>query len=526
MSTIKRCISLLLVLCTVAGYFHASASAVSNHNRHSEVLSTVFVSSVADPCNGMFTSDTALTRGMFFYALWKHCNSPKPDHTEKQFADVDVSDYYYDAVYWAVESNITGSVTATEFGPDVLVSRANAATFLYRALSGGDPAEYSECPFTDVDEYSFFYEPVCWVSEKRLMTALDEEGFFKPSETCYYGDIYWDGTAPSVSNERPDDDYEEEIHYPPYPDKERPYWIIFREGFRDGRVELSVFDITSPTDDLYIVWDQNLTLSDHSKFGGCNQYYISDMDEWTLFVTGYNVMSDYATDIIASNLDVYSGSGELVCAKSAWPGDSTIWFPNDLNSTPNNGTYTSPQESAWYDIWRAGTSKSNTARNSNLNVGDQIYPTGDSWRARADIPFELSHQVSISKDGWITCQIPQELVYTCREIVLYPDTKKEPFAQFIVARKNGDSIYVNLSCSHLSVYENAMRTYDMFVDINWNGHSPGKIYLKQGNLTLDLKEGKNQGLLLGMFSASGDDLKLCWETADGIVYSQKTYLFV
>ena len=92
-------------------------------------------------------------------------------------------------------------------------------------------------------------------------------------------------------------------------------------------------------------------------------------------------------------------------------GGTITWVPyTDPNSTPNNGTYTSPQESVWYDIWCAGVSRFNAEKNFDLNVGDQTYPTGDSWKARADIPVELADQVSISKNGWITCQIPRELV--------------------------------------------------------------------------------------------------------------------
>ena len=238
------------------------------------------------------------------------------------------------------------------------------------------------------------------------------------------------------------------------------------------------------------------------------------------------------TIIFTGNAPTFDGSNVLssVIANAYYPIDNASWTPNgmphydgnitwipyaDPNSIPLNGMYTSPQESVWYDIWCVGVSRFNAETNFTLNVGDKAYPTGDSRKARADIPVDLSEQVSITKDGWITCEIPRELVYTCREIVLHPDTTERPFAQFIAARNNGDSMYVNLACSHLSVYENAMRTYDMYVDIDWNGFTPGKIYLKQGDKTLDLREGKNQGLLLGMFSASGSELRLCWETGEG-----------
>lgn len=243
---------------------------------------------------------------------------------------------------------------------------------------------------------------------------------------------------------------------------------------------------------------------------------------------------DYSIHVIGASNAIFDGvtaTAYYPAHNSTWTtsimqsyGGNITWVPFELNDMPNNGTYTSPQESVWYNIWCVGVSRFDAEKNFNLNVGDQTYPTGDSWKARADIPIELAEQVSISKDGWITCEIPRELVYTCREIVLHPDNTEGPFAQFIVARNNGDSMYVNLACSHLSVYENAMRTYDMYVDIDWNGYTPGKIYLKQGDKTLDLKEGKNQGLLFGMFSTSGGEVKLCWETGEGTVYSQGLYL--
>lgn len=49
------------------------------------------------------------------------------------FTDVKTDDYYYDAVLWAVENDITNGTTATSFGPNENVSRAQIVTFLYRA---------------------------------------------------------------------------------------------------------------------------------------------------------------------------------------------------------------------------------------------------------------------------------------------------------------------------------------------------------------------------------------------------------
>ena len=62
------------------------------------------------------------------------------------FADVSTSDYYYDSVLWAVENGVTNGTSATTFGPDMAVSRAQMVTFLWRAH--GSPKATGTNPFT------------------------------------------------------------------------------------------------------------------------------------------------------------------------------------------------------------------------------------------------------------------------------------------------------------------------------------------------------------------------------------------
>ena len=45
------------------------------------------------------------------------------------------SDYYYEAVLWAVENSITTGTTATTFSPDASCTRGQIVTFLYRDLA-------------------------------------------------------------------------------------------------------------------------------------------------------------------------------------------------------------------------------------------------------------------------------------------------------------------------------------------------------------------------------------------------------
>ena len=52
------------------------------------------------------------------------------------FVDVKPTDYFYDSVKWAVNSNITKGTSATTFSPYGTCTRGEAVTFLYRAVNG------------------------------------------------------------------------------------------------------------------------------------------------------------------------------------------------------------------------------------------------------------------------------------------------------------------------------------------------------------------------------------------------------
>lgn len=79
---------------------------------------------------------------------------------DNPFSDVSTSDYYYDAVLWAVENGVTNGTSATTFGPDMAVSRAQMVTFLWRAH--GSPKATGTNPFTDVSTSDYYYDAVLW----------------------------------------------------------------------------------------------------------------------------------------------------------------------------------------------------------------------------------------------------------------------------------------------------------------------------------------------------------------------------
>ena len=91
------------------------------------------------------------------------------------FTDVAKSDYYYDAVLWAVENGVTSGTSAVTFGPHVTVTRAQMVTFLWRAH--GSPRATGSNPFTDVSSSAYYYDAVLWAVEHGVTNGTTATTF-------------------------------------------------------------------------------------------------------------------------------------------------------------------------------------------------------------------------------------------------------------------------------------------------------------------------------------------------------------
>ena len=148
----------------------------------------------SDPSNYMFTSEDNLTRGMITYALWNYFGAPEPYFITQPFVDVSESDYYHDAVYWAVENGIMSGTNPSKFTPDSPVNRCQAATFLWRAFGSPEPSS-DGIPFTDVRNDAFYTDAVCWAAEEGYMRPMSETKF-DINEPCQYSHFDWTPDGP------------------------------------------------------------------------------------------------------------------------------------------------------------------------------------------------------------------------------------------------------------------------------------------------------------------------------------------
>ncbi|MBQ6430938.1 MAG: S-layer homology domain-containing protein [Oscillospiraceae bacterium] len=133
-----------------------------------------------------FAPDDVCTRAQIVTFLWRAKGCPEPQKTDNPFKDVKADAYYYKAVLWAVENEITNGTGADTFSPDAGCTRSQVVTFLWR--SEGKPApKNSANPFKDVKD-SYFYDAVLWAVERQITngTAVDA---FSPDATCTRGQI-------------------------------------------------------------------------------------------------------------------------------------------------------------------------------------------------------------------------------------------------------------------------------------------------------------------------------------------------
>ena len=127
-------------------------------------------------------------RYQFVLFLWRQAGCPEPRLKLDPFTDVlsdPKKDVYEKAVLWAVDKEITTGTTPTTFDPYAPLTRGQVVTFLYRAA--GQPFFYNwNNPFVDLDSSKYYYIPVLWAVENEITTGLNATQF-GPTDTCTRG---------------------------------------------------------------------------------------------------------------------------------------------------------------------------------------------------------------------------------------------------------------------------------------------------------------------------------------------------
>ena len=135
--------------------------------------------------NDLFAPGQSCTRAQIVTFLWRAAGSPEPKGTAAAMSDVLSGSYYEKAVAWAIENGVTTGTGEGKFSPDATCTRAQAVTFLARALNAKTA---SAAEFSDVPTDSYYAEAVAWASANGVTEGVGS-GLFAPDSDCTRGQI-------------------------------------------------------------------------------------------------------------------------------------------------------------------------------------------------------------------------------------------------------------------------------------------------------------------------------------------------
>ncbi|MDY5943330.1 MAG: S-layer homology domain-containing protein, partial [Oscillospiraceae bacterium] len=134
---------------------------------------------------GKFSPDATCTRAQAVTFLARALNAKTASAAE--FSDVPTDSYYAEAVAWASANGVTEGVGSGLFAPDSDCTRGQIVTFLWR-YEGKPLAGTSRNPFTDVKTSmgNDFYSAILWAANRGVASGTTSTAF-SPNSTCTRG---------------------------------------------------------------------------------------------------------------------------------------------------------------------------------------------------------------------------------------------------------------------------------------------------------------------------------------------------
>ncbi len=133
-----------------------------------------------------FRPELPCTRAQMATFLWRAAGCPKPLSDPVPFNDIKQGAYYYDAVQYAGAAGITKGISNNAFGPDLPCTRGQMVTFLYRF--SGSPEVTGTIPFMDVPENAYYYKAVLWAVQNGITDGVSPTSF-NPNRACTRGEM-------------------------------------------------------------------------------------------------------------------------------------------------------------------------------------------------------------------------------------------------------------------------------------------------------------------------------------------------
>lgn len=192
----KKIISFLLVLATVLSCFMLTVSAdeqtasdegrlpfedVKDNHWFYEAVKFCYANEIIKGMNDYtFGWNGNLTRAQFLQMLATIDGADLTQYSVTKFEDVKTNHWYYGAVAWAYENNITSGVTDTKFVPNQAVTRAQIARMMSIYMESKYSVEVTDdClnDFADADRISYWaIDGVKYVVSAGLISGMEKNG--------------------------------------------------------------------------------------------------------------------------------------------------------------------------------------------------------------------------------------------------------------------------------------------------------------------------------------------------------------
>ncbi|MDO4174394.1 MAG: GH25 family lysozyme [Eubacteriales bacterium] len=124
-----------------------------------------------------FSPNVSMTRAMFVQALYNYAD-PEEKAADTSFTDVEKGKWYYDAVCWAEENNITAGMGDGTFAPNENVTREQFIRLLFAYAGAEAPQDDSALDrFADRGDIAAWAVPsMCWAVENKVVVGMEEDG--------------------------------------------------------------------------------------------------------------------------------------------------------------------------------------------------------------------------------------------------------------------------------------------------------------------------------------------------------------
>ncbi len=189
MRILKKSLALIMALALLVGTLAVSSSAagpftdVPSDAYYAEPVAWASEQGITSGTSATtFSPDNPCTRAQVVTFLWRAMGSPDPATSVNPFTDVPAGQYYTDPVLWAVKNGITSGTSTTTFDPNGTCTRAQAVTFLWRAMSSPEPTTTVN-PFTDVPAGQYYTKAVLWAVENDITSGTGAASF-SPDGLC------------------------------------------------------------------------------------------------------------------------------------------------------------------------------------------------------------------------------------------------------------------------------------------------------------------------------------------------------